>query len=875
MKHYRWPFRHLLSFFTLVVGFATALVGPGRAAETFELPAPPDPFVGLAATAPRSPDLYPRSSTKLTLGLDTALRQRQSSKVATGNKGVRGLAMAAPRRRSEEQEMSFLIDAVASTAAHQLEIELMRIGASVIDTRGRVVSARMTEPQLEALEDLQSLAFAKPAMAATQTGLVTTQGDPAQRSDLARINSSVSGAGTVIGVLSDSFDCSGVGSFNMDVSTGDLPSDLMILDDSACPASDEGRAMAQILYDIAPGAEILFHTAFNGQADFAQGILDLAQAGAQVIVDDVVYFAEPFFQDGVIAQAVDEVNRQGVAYFSSAGNSGRQAYSSEFAVAETQGSFGRVFHDFDPGDSTDIRLLLDQGRETIYVLQWQDPFFSVSGSPGASTDLDICFYSPPGEDQAFWCASDDNLGRDPIEVTRLVGAGPLEISIELIAGPRPRWMKLIMFGDMDFLETYRGTHAGTIAGHANSRHANAVGAAAYFLTPAFGLDEPLLNDFSSAGNTPILFDLEGSPIFDVREKPEFTAPDGGNNTFFGFDIEPDGLPNFFGTSASAPHAAGVAALMRECNPAMTPEALTAAMKRTSIDILDRQSGVPIDVGWDSDSGAGLIDAESALRAACDNGDLMARIGVYRPSQGQFRLDLNGDPATADWVSSTMGGESFFPVTGDWVGDGESRLGLYNQTTGYFFLDLNGNGRWDGTEVDRTIAFGGGAGFLPVVGDWNADGRTELGVYHEQSGTWFLDANADDSWGTGQDISFVFGCAQCRPVSGDWQGVGQSHPGYYDPRSGDLVLGESTRGAAGGPREFEIVNVGGGWSFTPVSGDWNGDGIDDLGLFNEQTGVFYLDWDGNRQWAPELDKILPFGLSGDRPLAGAWPLSPTE
>ncbi len=63
--------------------------------------------------------------------------------------------------------------------------------------------------------------------------------------------------------------------------------------------------MAQIVYDVAPGAGLAFHTAFNGEADFAQGILDLAAAGSTIIVDDVFYFAEPMFQDGVIAQAVD------------------------------------------------------------------------------------------------------------------------------------------------------------------------------------------------------------------------------------------------------------------------------------------------------------------------------------------------------------------------------------------------------------------------------------------------------------------------------------------------------------------------------------------------------------------------------------------
>ena len=290
--------------------------------------------------------------------------------------------------------------------------------------------------------------------------------------------------------------------------------------------------------------------------------------------------------------------------------------------------------------------------------------------------------------------------------------------------------------------------------------------------------------------------------------------------------------------------------------------------------LNYLGGAPTADGQDDDSGAGLIDADAALRAAYGNGDPMAHIGVYRPSQGQFRLDLDGDLDTADWISGRMRGETFFPVIGDWVGDGEIQLGVYDLATGYCFLDLNGNGRWDGVAVDRAVAFGDGAGFLPVAGDWNADGRTELGVYHEGSGTWVLDTRADDGWSVDEDISFVFGCDQCRPITGDWQGDGLSQPGYYGLTSGTLVLGWRAGGVDGGARVFDTISVGGGRDFWPVSGDWNGNGVDDLGLFNERTGVFYLDWDGDRPWAPELDKILSFGVFGDRPLTGTWSSFPT-
>ena len=78
--------------------------------------------------------------------------------------------------------------------------------------------------------------------------------------------------------------------------------------------------MAQIVHDLAPGAAIDFATADGGEAVFAKHIKDLASAGADVIVDDIAYFGEPFFQDGPVAVAASEVEAEGVTYLSAAGN---------------------------------------------------------------------------------------------------------------------------------------------------------------------------------------------------------------------------------------------------------------------------------------------------------------------------------------------------------------------------------------------------------------------------------------------------------------------------------------------------------------------------------------------------------------------------
>src|SRR6185437_14126007 len=90
--------------------------------------------------------------------------------------------------------------------------------------------------------------------------------------------------------------------------------------------TDEGRAMAQVVHDIAPGAAIVFATAFTGIANFANNIIALANAGAKIIVDDIGEFDESAYQDSVIAQAIDQVQAQGVTYFSAAGNDAHNGF---------------------------------------------------------------------------------------------------------------------------------------------------------------------------------------------------------------------------------------------------------------------------------------------------------------------------------------------------------------------------------------------------------------------------------------------------------------------------------------------------------------------------------------------------------------------
>lgn len=514
-----------------------------------------------------------------------------------------------------------VIDAVASGDPAALAADLHALGAENVAVFGHMVSARLPIPAIPALQGLSSLQFARPAYATTHVGDVTSQGDAAMRADLARMTFGVDGTEVKVGTLSDSFDC--LGGAAAGVASGDLPAGVMVLVDGPClQGTDEGRGMMEIIHDVAPGASLSFRTAFNGQADFARGILELANDGAEVINDDVIYFTEPFYQDGIVARAVDTVKAMGVAYFSSAGNAGRQAYESAFRASGTFVSLGAArleAHDFDPGAGTDTcqQITIPIGRTLTLVYQWDEPFASVSGPPGSASDMDIvltdadCLTIRDG-------SADFNEGADPVEVFDFTNRGPATtfgLQILRFSGPEPGRMKTVNVGSGSIRFDEFDTKTGASWGHSAALGGLGVGAADFRDTPAFGQDPPLVEGFSSAGGTPILFDTAGNRLDtpEVRQQPDITAPDGADTTFFGNDADGNGFPNFFGTSAAAPHAAAIAALMIDLNPTIAPDDLYSVLKNTAVD-MDDPATPAFDTGFDCGSGFGLLQAEAALGA---------------------------------------------------------------------------------------------------------------------------------------------------------------------------------------------------------------------------------------------------------------------
>lgn len=553
-------------------------------------------------------------------------------------------SLSLPRINNEK----VLVDVSASSNPQVLAGILKNLGADNLSVYGRVISAYVPIEQLEAISQLSAIQKIKPSYSHLHSGNALSQGDKAQYSDIARSTFNVDGSGITIGTLSDSYNC--LGGATADVASNDLPQNILVLaESSTCSSStDEGRAMMQIIHDVAPGAMQVFHTALGGKAAYANGILNLANnANADIINDDVIYLDEPMFQDGIIAQAIDTVKQNGVAYFSAAGNNGLQSYESAYRNSGVRGYSARSKrHDFDGGASTDslMQVTIPANSQILFVLQWNDPFYSVSGAPGADTDMDIILYSASG--QAITGSTDSNVGGDAVEVFAYTNSSSssvtYQLAIDYVKGPEPELIKLVYFGNMTINEY--ATYSASSYGHAIATGSHAVGAARYTQTPAYGVTPPSLENFSSRGGVSILYDLAGNPINVKRQKPNIVAPNGVDNTFFGSDYEGNGWPNFFGTSAATPHAAAVAALIKSFNNQLTADEILTIIDSTAIDMKN--------AGFDYASGYGLIDASAALTSMDFDLDTVLNGVDNCPNDSNITqenndLDSQGDVCDAD------------------------------------------------------------------------------------------------------------------------------------------------------------------------------------------------------------------------------------
>jgi len=465
--------------------------------------------------------------------------------------------------------------------------------------------------------------------------------DKAVQGDQARAAFGVTGAGIKIGIISDAFNAIS-GDLSTAVAEGAIGA-YTILQDDPSAGTDEGLAMAEIVHSIAPGAEVYFWSGDFGEANFAQGIETLAQDGCQIVIDDESYLTEPFYQEGApISAAIDSVvQNYGVTYLTAAGNDGPQSfYEADF---NSSTSF-----------TTNLPILSHRGNETVtafnfgtassptayeaitvpggysgdYItidLQWDQPFQSISGTGSAYSLQFYLFnsnhqlvnnpgYGPVEGYGASGSNNGDEVGLDPVQWNAFLdpsapGNYTYYLAIVENGGTIPvnqGQFKVIISDDagqpIAFSGSGAGVGTGSVYGHALDANAITVGAAAYYETPAFGVSPPQIEPYSSSGPGEFLIDANGSQLATpvVADKVDISAPDGGPTA-----LPPnEGLSPFYGTSAATPAAAGIAALMLQENPSLTPAQIATILAESAIPMANS------DV-----SGAGLVQATTAVELA--------------------------------------------------------------------------------------------------------------------------------------------------------------------------------------------------------------------------------------------------------------------
>ena len=561
------------------------------------------------------------------------------------------------------------------------------------------------------------------------------------------------------------------------------------------------------------------------------------------------------FQDGVIAQAVDQVAAAGVTYFSAAANNGNKGYEAGYlssGTTQTIGGKSETLHNYNSASPTTFMPFTLAGNRTVTViLEWNQPAASVSPGHGATSDLDLFVYNASGSGIVSMSQT-NNIGHDPIEIVQFSNFSSTtqtyQIAVGLSSGAAPSDFKIVTFNGSGAVGNgfASNTNGGTVYGHAAATNAIAVGAASYAQTPGFGVDPAVLESFSSGGPTRIFFDTAGNPISVVRQTPVITAPDGGNTSFFGADDgDADSFPNFYGTSAAAPAAAAVAALMLQANGSLTPAAIKAVLMNSALD-MDNPATSGFDPGFDTGTGAGLIQADAAVAMAAmssltindvtvaegDSGSKVATFTVTRSIGGAaFDVDFTTADNTAtvadhDYVANSgtlhFGAGVNTQTIAVTIG-GDTRL--ENSET----FSVNLSGATHGTVIADNSAVG------TIADDDAGQPSREFNGDTHNDILWRNDSGAVGTWDM-NGLSYI--PAAIATASNDWHvagagdfnGDGKSDILWRNDSGSGRHLGHERSAASA---RLPSANVTNDWHIAGT-GDFNGDGKSDI-LWRNDSG----------------------------------------
>ncbi len=334
-----------------------------------------------------------------------------------------------------------------------------------------------------------------------------------------------------------------------------------------------GVAVAEIVHDVAPAAQLYF-AQVNTEVEFAKAVQWLAEQGVQVINLSAGFIASPpagarlnGYRD-LVGESVDWAAQQGILWVNSAGNNARSHWMGTFSDADADG-----WLDFQPGTYINAAYLPGGVGCVAVTLFWDDPW----GGSCNDYDLYAAYFDPFGEIQLVTSNAPQNCSASsiPLEVLDLSEPVPslnntLYIAIKKSPTAQPRRLGLTIWGGR--LEFFRPE--GSLVAPADRATALAVG--------AVRVTNPIqLEPFSSQG-----------PSWDGRLKPDLVAPDGVSTVTYG-------VHGFYGTSASAPHVAGAAALVLQAHPDWTAQQVRQFLEGRAIDLGP--------LGKDNSFGAGRLN----------------------------------------------------------------------------------------------------------------------------------------------------------------------------------------------------------------------------------------------------------------------------
>jgi hypothetical protein len=478
------------------------------------------------------------------------------------------------------------VERAALTAAG-LAIEVPVPGTPAPPWRGGVVVQGVADVAARAA--IGALPFVRrleePGARWADVGAVTSAGDAIVRGPEARAALATDGSGVTVGVISD-----GIDHRDAVVASGDLSPDVTVAPGLSAGRGDEGTAMLEIVHDVAPGARLLF-AGPTTSAEMVAAVDGLAAAGAQVIIDDLIFTDEPKFEDGPIALAAHRFVAAGGVYVTSAGNFARLHYYASYRRTPTDSLAAqgyRALHAFGADDFGET-LRVPPGGSLLAVLQWSEPF----GHAAANLDLILARTTGHG-DVVLGASTTVQDGRgDPIEAVTFEndGGDPAEVYLAIgqrgrIAAPGRLRLNLVVFTHAD-VELEHVVRREGVFGHAAAVDVLSVAA-------ADATHPDMVDGFSSGGPAMVFF-----PQRSVRRVPRLTGIDGVETVVgrAGLFANP-----FRGTSAAGPHVAGCAAVLLAGG--MPAGRVDGAMTAHAVDLGDP--------GFDAIAGAGRLDCAAAV-----------------------------------------------------------------------------------------------------------------------------------------------------------------------------------------------------------------------------------------------------------------------